>query len=335
MRIGDADLERSVLVIAEVGNNHEGDLDLALELVGLAAEAGAGAVKFQTMEPTRLVSPSDVDRIAQLERFRLPADAWQRLRAAADDAGVLFLSTPFDLDAVKTLDPFVPAFKVASGDNDFIALLRAVAQRAKPVLLSAGLADVEGIRRSVEVLQDVWRRLGVDPGLAVLHCVVSYPTAAADANLGALRDLASLGVTLGYSDHTVGTEAAFLSVALGARVIEKHFTIAKDHSSFRDHQLSSDPPELAELVRRVREAELLLGDGVKRVMPVEAEVAARVRRGIAAAADLPSGHVLTEADLTWLRPATGLRPGEEGRLVGRALVRAVRSGDPLGPADVT
>jgi N,N'-diacetyllegionaminate synthase len=329
MRIGDVDLDEQVLVIAEVGNNHEGDMDLALDLVGLAAASGAGAVKFQTIEPEQLVSPLNTERIAQLERFRLPADAWPRLRDAAAEHGVLFLSTPFDLEAVAMLDALVPAFKVASGDNDFVPLLRAVARTGKPVLLSTGLTDLDGIRQAKSVLDDEWAEAGTDPGLVVLHCVVSYPTEPNDANVAAVATLATLGVTPGYSDHTIGTDAAVLSVALGARVIEKHFTIAKDHSPFRDHQLSADPQELALLVERVRAAELLLGDGVKRVMDVEAGAAAAVRRGIAAAGDLDAGHLLELSDLLWVRPATGLRPGEEGRLLGRRLLRPVRRGESL------
>lgn len=328
MRIGDWDLDERVLVMAEIGNNHEGSVALAEELIGLAAEAGAGAVKLQTIEPELLVSPQDTDRVAQLQRFRLGDDDWPRLARVAADAGVLFLSTPFSIPAVAQLDPLVPAFKIASADNDFVALLEAVAATRKPVVLSAGMSDLAGVARSQAILEQAWG--GDGPGLVILQCTVSYPTVPADANLAALRQLATLGTTLGYSDHTIGVDAAVLSVALGARLIEKHFTIDKAYSEFRDHQLSADPADLHVLVDRVRAAEELLGSGEKVVLPVESEVAGRVRRGIAAARDLDAGHVLTADDLTWLRPAAGLRPGEEFRLVGRALVVAVRRGDPLG-----
>lgn len=330
MRIGDHDLDDRVFVMAEIGNNHEGSVALAEELIGLAAEAGADAVKLQTIEPELLVSPQETERVAQLTRFRLDDDDWPRLAGVAADAGVAFLSTPFSLPAVAQLDPLVPAFKIASGDNDFVALLEAVARTSKPIVLSTGMSDLAGVERSKAIIDGVWQVAGVDPGLVLVQCTVSYPTAPADANLAALRDLAGVGATLGYSDHTIGVDAAALSVALGARLIEKHFTIDKAYSDFRDHQLSADPPELAELVRRVREAEVLLGPGGKRILDVEAEVAPRVRRGIAAAADLEAGHVLGPDDLTWLRPATGLRPGEEHRLLGHALIRSVRRGDPLG-----
>jgi N-acetylneuraminate synthase/N,N'-diacetyllegionaminate synthase len=158
---------------------------------------------------------------------------------------------------------------------------------------------------------------------------VSYPTPISDANLGAIRALATLGCTAGYSDHTLGIEAAVLSVALGARVIEKHFTLDKNLSEFRDHQLSADPDELAELARRVRDAEELVGSGTKRVMPAEESSLVGARRSIMAARDLPAGLVVSRADLTWLRPGGFLRPGQEGEIEGRRLTVAVRRGEPI------
>ncbi len=177
----------------------------------------------------------------------------------------------------------------------------------------------------------MWRRTGKRGDLALLHCVVSYPTVAADANVSAIRDLATLGCTVGYSDHTIGIEAAILSVALGARLIEKHFTLDKNQSDFHDHKLSADPADLGELVRRVREAEILLGAGRKTVRPCEEAVSAHVRRGIAASRDLAPGTMLGFADLTWVRPRSGLAPGQEDRLVGKRLAVAIPFGAPILP----
>src|SRR6185437_8206854 len=153
-----------------------------------------------------------------------------------------------------------------------------------------------------EFIEKAWQRSGRHGDLALLHCVVSYPTTVEDANLSAIGDLATLGCTVGYSDHTIGIAAAVLSVALGARVIEKHFTLDKNQSDFHDRKLSADPADLTELVRRVREAETLIGNGGKRALACEAAVRERVRRGIAAARDLAAGTVLADADLTWVRP---------------------------------
>lgn len=331
MRIGPHDLDERVFIIAEIGNNHEGSFDRAEEMIGRAKEAGADAVKFQTIVPERLVSVSEEARIAQLRRFQFSYAQFEDLAARARREGVTFLSTPFDLESVAALDPLVPAFKVASGDNDFFPLLEEVARTGKPILLSTGMSDLDGVGRAKRRIEAEWQRTGRSGALALLHCVVSYPTVPADANLAALRDLATLGCTVGYSDHTIGIAAAVLSVALGARVIEKHFTLDKNQSDFHDHKLSADPAEFAELVRRVREAELLMGAGGKRVLPCEAAVRQRVRRGIAAARDLDAGTIIAAADLGWVRPRAGLAPGSEDELIGRRLAVAVPRGAPILP----
>ncbi len=331
MRIGPHDLDQAVLIIAEVGNNHEGSYARAEEMIGRAKEAGADAVKFQTIVPDRLVSAGETARIAQLTRFQFSYAQFEGLAATARRTGITFLSTPFDIESAAALDPLVPAFKIASGDNDFFPLLEAVAMTGKPILMSTGLADRAGVAISKNFIEAIWRRTGTAGALALLHCVVSYPTLAADASLSAIPDLATLGCTVGYSDHTIGIAAAILSVALGARVIEKHFTLDKNQSDFHDHKLSADPVDLAELVRRVREAEILLGTGGKSVRTCEAAVRERVRRGIAAARDLAVGTVIAATDLTWVRPRGGLPPGQEDRLIGKRLSHAVQHGAPILP----
>jgi N,N'-diacetyllegionaminate synthase len=331
MRIGHVDLDHEVLVVAEVGNNHEGDVGLAEELVGLAAEAGVQAVKFQTMVPERVVGPDQTARLAQLRRFELSAEKHASLARVAAGAGVMFLSTPFDVDSVGMLDPLVPAFKVASSDNNFVALLQRIAATNKPVLLSTGMTDLAGAHAALDTVRQAWRKHNADPGIVLLHCISAYPTPSAEANLRAIPALAALGATVGYSDHTLGMTAAPLAVALGARVIEKHFTINHDHSEFRDHKFSANPAELKTLVERIREATALLGDGVKRVMPSEEATAVAARRSIVAARDLAAGHAITVGDLTWLRPSGGLPPGQEAVLIGRKLRHAVGAGQQLLP----
>src|SRR5262249_21244882 len=172
--------------------------------------------------------------------------------------------------------------KVASSDNNFVALLQRIAATDKPVLLSTGMTDLAGARTALDTVRQAWRSRNVDPGIVLLHCVSAYPTPSAEANLRAIPALLALGVTVGYSDHTLGLTASPLAVALGAGVIEKHFTINHDHSDFRDHKFSADPAELKALVERIREATALLGDGVKRVMPSEEATAVAARRSIVA-----------------------------------------------------
>lgn len=336
IRVGPHDLGDRVLIVAEIGNNHEGSLEVAEDLIGVAAAAGADVVKFQTIEPALLVGRDQDERLRQLERFRLPDGSWERLSRVAADVGVQFMSTPFHLGAVAELDPLVPAFKIASGDNDIADFLRAVAATRKPVLLSTGMSSMARVRRSVDIVRGVWLELGVNPGLVLLHCVVCYPTAVQDANLKALHALAALGEVTGYSDHTVGFAAAPLAVALGARVIEKHVTLSKTFSDFRDHSLSADPAELRELVRRIREAESLLGAGDKDVAACEEPALPSVRRSLAAARDLRAGHALAEEDVVWLRGVGGIRPDDGSREVAGRTLRSPRNErDPIRTEDLS
>lgn len=337
MRIAKHDTAERVFIIAEVGNNHEGDFGRAREMVAAAAQAGADAVKFQTIDPPRLVSAQQTERIAQLSRFKLSHDQFASLAEEARARGILFLSTPFDLDAVRFLSPLVPAFKVASPDNTFFPLLAAVAATGKPVLLSAGLCGGPELAESVSFLKRQWgagEAADVSDRLALLHCVSTYPTPDDQAGLRAIPRLAQHGATPGYSDHTLGVEAAVLSVALGARIVEKHFTLDKTREGFRDHQLSADPSDMAELVRRVRQAEAMLGADQVCCAPCEEPGRVAYRRAIVAAGDLPEGTALSPEHLDWVRPGGGLAPGQEDLLLGRKLKRAVRRGEMIVPADL-
>jgi N-acetylneuraminate synthase/N,N'-diacetyllegionaminate synthase len=331
MRIGSHDLDARVLVVAEIGNNHEGSLDAAEEMIGQAAAAGADAVKFQTIVPERLVAPDQTERLAQLDRLCLKPSAFPRLKAAADAAGVLFLSTPFDLESASLLVPLVPAFKIASGDNNFFPLLEAVAASGKPVILSTGLADGQEVAAARACLDRAWQARGLAGDLALLHCVASYPAPPEAANLAAIRTLAATGLTVGYSDHTLGIEAAVLSVALGARIVEKHFTLDKNRSAFRDHALSADPAELRAMTARIREAEILLGSGKKRPHPCEAPTATAARRSATAAGDLPAGTRLGPGDILWVRPGGGISPDRAACLDGMILRKPIRRGERLTP----
>ena len=332
MKIGDWDLDRNILVIGEIGNNHEGSYVLAEEMIGLAARAGAGAVKFQTIVPNRLVAPSQKERIKQLEKFQLCYDDFEKLRKVAEREKVLFLSTPFDIESAHFLDKLVPAFKISSGDNNFFPLLNVVAQTGKPILLSSGLADMRQITITRDFIQRIWHERGINQELAVLHCVASYPTPPQEVNLLAIKELKDrLGVTVGYSDHTLGIEAAVVSAVLGAHIIEKHFTISKNHSDFRDHRLSADPQDMALLVQRVNEISELLGTGDKVLQPSEKAMESLLRRSIVAKRDLPRDTTICWDDITWTRPADGLAPGKEHLVLGKSLSKQVKMGEPLVP----
>jgi sialic acid synthase SpsE len=319
-----------VLVVAEIGNNHEGQFSLAEEMVCRAAEAGADAVKFQTFRTERFVAPSDAARFARLKQFELTQEEFGRLADRASSEGVLFISTPLDLESAVFLNDLVAAFKIASGDNTFMPLLGAVAGTGKPILLSCGIATIAELRDAWSAVARVWTASRIDQEMAVLHCVSSYPVPPDEANLAAIRALRdAFGGTVGYSDHTLGIQAAALSVAVGARIVEKHFTLDKQYSDFRDHQLSADPAELRQLVEQVRTIETLLGNGRKVPQPSEAAAKTAYRRSIAAVRDLAAGSTVTWDDIAWIRPGGGVAPGQEATVLGRTLARAVRQGEPL------
>ena len=334
MKIENFDLDKDILTIAEIGNNHEGSYVLAEEMIGLAANAGAGAVKFQTIIPDKLVSINKKDRIQQLERFRLSYNDFERLSKVARMEGVLFLSTPFDLKSARFLADLVPAFKIASGDNNFFPLIDVIARTGKPIILSAGMTDLDQIRTVKDYIYRIWDEERNGSDLALLHCVVDYPTSPAAANLLFIKELQRLNVTVGYSDHTIGVEAAVLSVALGARIIEKHFTISKKYSTFRDHQLSADAQDFAEMVQKIKQTQKFLGDGVKSPLECEKAININVRRSIVANRDLRAGSTIKWEDLNWVRPGDGLEPGRERELIGKKLIREIPVGNMINLSDI-
>jgi sialic acid synthase SpsE len=335
MRIGSIDVDSKVLIVAEIGNNHEGRFDVAQELVRQAAASGVDAVKFQTFRTKYFTSASDPARFQRLQSFELTFPQFEDLARLARSLNVGFISTPLDLESQRFLTPLVDAVKIASGDNNFLPLIESACTTGKPIILSSGLTDLPAIRRVRDFIHACWKSQGVEQELAVLHCVSSYPVPADQADLraiGLLRD--ELGDTIGYSDHTIGFEASIAAVALGARIIEKHFTLDKQFSAFRDHQLSADPSELKKIVESVRRVEGLLGERRKIVHTCEEEIEKVARRSIVAGFDLAAGHRLKMSDLTWIRPWTGLAPGREPELIGRKLKHAIAFGQPILLGDV-
>src|SRR3989344_1278415 len=332
MRIGNWESARRVLVVAEIGNNHEGNFEVAQELVRKAAACNVDAVKFQTFKAENFVSRSDMARFERLKSFELTPEEFAELSALAHSLGLLFISTPLDLGSAAILEPLVDAYKIASGDNNFYPLIERVAHTRKPLIISTGITAIDQIRQTVDFVRREWRRADIQQGqLALLHCVAAYPVPMEQASLRSISYLQQQfpTLTIGYSDHTDGIEAAVLAVALGARIIEEHFTLDKQYSDFRDHQLSSDPMDMTRLITQIRAAEHMLGRVEKKLMPSEATMPAAIRRSIVAARDLPAGHVVSIDDLIWLRPAGGLSPGQEELLLGKNLTQPVQAGEQL------
>ena len=327
MKIAKLDTNEKVLIIAELGNNHEGSYTLAEEMIGLAAQSGADAVKFQTIIPERLVSIQQKERIDQLRRFQLSFDEFSKLAIVAKNEKVIFLSTPFDIESALFLNKIVPAYKISSGDNDFEPLIEVIAKTRKPIIMSTGLMNLDEVKKIVLLIKSIWEGKNIKQELGLLHCVSSYPTQPEYANLSVIRELQSIVDTVGYSDHTLGIEAAVLSVAFGSRIIEKHFTIDNNYLDFHDHQLSANPVNFKDMVNRIRLAEKMLGDGIKKSRMPEIENKVKIRRSIVAKYDLKSGHILTFDDLDWVRPGGGVRPGDEETVIGKKLTDGIKAGE--------
>ena len=330
-------------VIAEAGVNHNGDVALAHRLIDCAADAGADAVKFQTFDPEKLVAKDAAmaeyqvantgkteTQAEMLRRLVLPKPAHIELQKHARERGILFLSTPFDEDSADFLESLgMPAFKVPSGELTNHPFLSHLAAKKKPMLMSSGMADMAEVAAAVDVA-----RAGGAPSLGLFHCVTSYPAAGADANLRAMASMrAAFGVPVGWSDHTGGITIALASVARGAQLLEKHFTLDRAMPG-PDHKASLEPGELAALVRGVRAVEAALGDGIKRPRPAEIPLMAAARKSLHAARDLAAGDVVALRDLVSLRPGTGISPARLGEVVGRKLLRAVKSGARLSESDL-
>ena len=317
-------------VVAEIGHNHQGDLEKAKQLVQTASECGVDAVKFQKRENRALFtrefydSPYDNENSFGLtygehrEALEFGRDEWVELRKFAHGEGVAFIAAPFDPSSAELLEELgVDAFKFASGDLLNIPLIRHVASFRKPILLSTGGGTLADIERAVDAI------LAFHSELSVLHCTASYPAEVEDLNLRAITTLRERfpDLVIGFSDHHNGIAMSLVAFMLGARVFEKHFTL--NHAwKGSDHALSLMPEGMRKLVRDLRRAPVALGDGVKRPLPSEAPALRKMGKKLVAAHDLPAGHVLVPGDLEAKSPADGgLPPYELDRLLGKRLLR--------------
>jgi N-acetylneuraminate synthase len=323
---------RPCFVIAEAGVNHNGTLELAKKLVDVAAAAGADAVKFQTFKAERLVSAAapkaeyqlqttdaSESQLEMLRRLELSPDFHRQLWVYCQELGLMFLSTPFDEASADLLDDLgVPAFKIPSGEVTNWPFLQHVAGKGKPMIISTGMANMAEVYDAVRVVRDA----GCER-FALLHCVSNYPAKASDVNLRAMATMAAaFGVPVGYSDHTTGIEMPLAAVALGACVLEKHFTLDRNMPG-PDHPASLEPDELVAMVAGIRNVEAALGHGRKEPAVSEAATAAVARKSLVTARDIFAGTLLTEDMITAKRPGTGLPPAMRPYLLGRTLRKDV------------
>jgi N,N'-diacetyllegionaminate synthase len=321
-----------VTIIAEAGVNHDGDPARALALVDAAAAAGADVVKFQTFQADRLVTAAapkaayqrattgDADsQHAMLRRLELSREAHDAIAERCRAQGVTFLSTPFDSESVDLLVAMgVRTFKVSSGDLTNLPLLRQIGRLGGTVWLSTGMATLDDVQAALDALAAAGTPRD---RVTVLHCNTEYPTPMGDVNLRAMTTMRdALGVAVGYSDHTLGIEVPIAAVALGAQLIEKHFTLDRRLPG-PDHQASLEPAEFAAMVTAIRHIELAMGDGHKRPTPSERENMAVARKSLVAACAIRAGETFTAANVTVKRPGTGLSPMRWDEVVGRTATR--------------
>lgn len=322
-------------IIAEVGVNHNGNPEIAKRMVDAIAASGADCVKFQTFSADEFVNSgeevyeyySQGKRIKEsmLEMFRrleLKREEFAALFAHAKELGLIPLSTPADRGAVDLLDAIgTDAFKIGSDDLVYTPFLRYVATKMKPVIISTGMANAADIDRAVNTIMDAGNEQ-----IIILHCVSLYPTPEREVNLRKISTLRAVyDFPIGFSDHSPGITAGLGAVALGACVLEKHFTLDQNMSG-PDHWFSADPVELTALVKEVRRLENNLGSGRMWPSPAEREMADLCRRSVVAARDLPKGHILAEDDLAYRRPGTGILPYDRKKVVGKRARRAIPAG---------
>jgi N-acetylneuraminate synthase/N,N'-diacetyllegionaminate synthase len=315
--------------------NHNGDIALARKLVEEAKRCGADVVKFQTFRAEALVDrdapQAEYQRVntgrtesqfEMLKKLELPFSAFRELKELAESLGLVFLSTPFDDVSVDLLEEIgVPAYKVSSGDLTNTLLLRRLARTGKPILLSTGMASGHEVEDAVGLLQTL-----APQRLILLQCTTRYPCPPEQANLSVMEEFRRrFNVPVGFSDHTEGVEIPLAAVALGACVLEKHFTLGRDMEG-PDHRVSLEPSELAALVQGVRKVEKAIGAPGKHRLAEEEATAKLVRKSLAAATDLPAGTILTEAHITAIRPGTGLDPAQAASIAGRKLKQPVKAG---------
>ena len=338
-------------VIAEAGVNHNGSEELALKLVETAASCGADAVKFQTFTADKLVrrgaakaayqqaTTGDGDQHSMLKQLEMSADLHEKLIRRCNELGVEFMSTPFDEDAADFLLSLgMRRIKVPSGEITNTPFLRFLAAKNVPLIVSSGMATLEEVEKAVAVIAQERARRGwtqpLSDMLTLLHCTSNYPASPVDVNLRAMQTMGqATGLPVGYSDHTLGLAVSTAAVALGATVIEKHFTMDKALPG-PDHPASLDPTELAQLLIQVRATEQALGSAVKAPVPAELPVRDLVRRSVCLAHDLAAGRRLRGEDLCLLRPGTGIPPSEMEAVVGRVLNRPLAAGSTLAWSDL-
>ena len=324
-----------VFIIAEAGVNHNGDIELAKKLIDIASNAGANAVKFQTFKAKNLVSKNTQkaeyqkettdkkeSQFNMLKKLELDTKAHNELMEYSKERDIIFLSTPFDLDSIDLLDRLgVEIFKIPSGEITNLPYLRKIGSLNKKVILSTGMAKLGEIEDALDILVEAGT---LKRNITVLHANTMYPTPMEDVNLRAMVTIGkTFNVAYGYSDHTLGIEVSIGAVALGATVIEKHFTLDKNMVG-PDHKASLEPQELRAMIKAIRNIEIALGSSIKKPTPSEIPNIKTVRKSIVAKKDIKKGDIFSEDNLTVKRPSGGISPMRWDEIVGTIATKDYR-----------
>lgn len=337
-----------VIIIAEAGVNHNGSLEMARDMVRASRDAGADYVKFQTAVASKLVASSapkagyqlkttdsEESQLQMLEKLLLPFEDFRILKEICNEEGIGFMSTPFDSDSIKFLNLLgQDYFKIPSGEINNLPYLREIAALGKPVIISCGMSTYDEIEDALGILTGTHPTIKSDSTLTlndicVLHCNTQYPTPMQDVNLKAMCAISEkFGVATGYSDHTRGIEVPIAATALGAKVIEKHFTLDRNLPG-PDHKASLEPDELAKMVEGIRNVELALGSGLKEVTASELPNREIARKSIVASRPIREGETLDSSNITTKRPASGLSPMLWDSVCGTKAIRDFQKDEPI------
>lgn len=331
------ELNRShIFIIAEIGVNHNGSLELAKKLVNAAKNAGADAVKFQSFKTEKIVSlntkkanyqhrSQENTQYEMLKNLELSFDEFRKLKLYCDEKNIEFIITPYDNDSIEFFDNIgVEKFKIASADLINKELVENVAKTGKSIILSLGMANLGEIERTVEFIN----RLGND-NLILMHCTTAYPTPYDQVNMNFVHTLKdAFGLPVGYSDHTLGTEIPIMAASFGAKYIEKHFTLDKKMSG-PDHFASSEPAEFRDMVKSIRHIENAFGDGKKVMTDEEKNNVSFMRRSIHASRNISKGHIIEKDDFKIIRPFEGINPWFLDKIIGRKIKYDIKENDPI------
>ena len=331
-------------VIAEAGVNHNGDMDIALRLIDAAAEAGADAIKFQSFVTEELVTndapkanyqvkttADSGSQFKMVKALELSADEQTMLKSYCEERDIIYLCTPYENKSLDMLDQMdVAAFKVASTDTTNVPFLRNIAQKGRPVFLSTGMSTLGEVEQAIDAL----RTGGLDSKIVVLHCTSEYPAPINEVNLRAILSMQeAFGCPVGFSDHTSDAIVSSWAVAVGACVIEKHFTLNRNMIG-PDHEASIEPDELSILIKNIRNVEVAMGDGVKKVMPSELKNKPLMQKSLVARRNISAGDVIAQDDITCKRPGFGLKPSWFDRVVGKRCTKNISKEEVLTLASI-